>query len=231
MKIKVGDKFVAIDDDYSYYRLYKNQLFQVVNILDYAGNFPYQLRLIDNNLLISDRILAFSEEEMNNLELKVYSMFHRIQHNCQNALVYVNSTVSNYSIADYRRDFNNKFCEYVDVLVWGESDMLVPAQAFQALDILHQQQSSVTPKYLATFAICKMWDTSWKSLEHVDFTDKPFIEGDTTNWWSLRYIMSKEEMDKINAWVRENQLGFRITLNSWKLKDQESFTMFMLKWA
>jgi len=102
------------------------------------------------------------------------------------------------TIADYRRIFNDKYCELADVLIWGESDMLVPAQAFQALDILHQQQSSVTPKYLATFAICKMWDASWKSLEHVDFTDKPFIEMDTTNWWSLRYTMSKEEMNKIN---------------------------------
>ena len=164
-------------------------------IKSYEGSVQVDMMLSKSTWLEKPTL---SEEEMNNLELKVYSMFHKIQHNCQNALVYVNSTVSNYSIADYRRDFNNKFCEYVDVLVWGESDMLVPAQAFQALDILHQQQSSVTPKYLATFAICKMWDASWKSLEHVDFTDKPFIEGDTTNWWSLRYIMSKEEMDKIN---------------------------------
>ena len=102
------------------------------------------------------------------------------------------------TIADYRRMFNDKYCELADVLIWGESDMLVPAQAFSALDILHQQQSKVTPKYLATFAICKMWDASWKALEHVDFTDKPFIEGDTTNWWSLRYTMSKEEMNKFN---------------------------------
>ena len=102
------------------------------------------------------------------------------------------------TIADYRRMFNDKYCELADVLIWGESDMLVPKQAFYGLDGLHQQQSKITPKYLATFAICKMWDASWESLEHVDFTDKPFIEGDTTNWWSLRYTMSKEEMNKFN---------------------------------
>ena len=33
-----------------------------------------------------------------------------------------------YTIADYRRDFNEKYCELVDVLFWGESDMLVPSQ-------------------------------------------------------------------------------------------------------
>jgi hypothetical protein len=43
-----------------------------------------------------------------------------------------------------------------------------------------------------------MWDDTWKQLEHPAFTDKPFIEGDTKNWWSLRYTMSKDEMNKIN---------------------------------
>lgn len=101
------------------------------------------------------------------------------------------------TIADYRREFNQKYCTKADVLIWGESDMLLPQQAFIILNHLHQNVK--TPKYLATFAICKMWDESWKPLEHVDFTDKPFIEMDTENWWSLRYTMSKEEMDTINA--------------------------------
>ena len=89
------------------------------------------------------------------------------------------------SIADYRRDFNNKYCEKVDVLVWGESDMLAPKQMFTILDNLHQQVKDKNPKYLGFFSGCKMWDDSWKNLEHPDFTDKPCIEGDTENWWSL----------------------------------------------
>jgi hypothetical protein len=103
-----------------------------------------------------------------------------------------------YSIADHRREFNNKFCEQVDVLVWGESDMLAPKQMFVILDQLHQQVKDQTPKYLAFFGGCKMWDSSWELLEHPKFTDKPFIEGDTENWWSLRYTMSESEMDTIN---------------------------------
>lgn len=103
-----------------------------------------------------------------------------------------------HSIADYRREFNERYCEQVDVLVWGESDMLAPKQMFIVLDSLHQQVDQQTPKYLAFFGGCKMWDQSWKALEHPKFTDKPFIEGDTTNWWSLRYTMSEEEMDTIN---------------------------------
>jgi hypothetical protein len=100
------------------------------------------------------------------------------------------------TIADYRREFNETYCEIVDVLVWGETDMLVPKQMFTSLDILHQNID--TPKYLATFSICKMWDKSWEVLEHPDFTDKPFIENDYDNWWSLKYTMSVDEMNKIN---------------------------------
>lgn len=112
------------------------------------------------------------------------------------------------TIADYRREFNSRYCEKVDVLVWGESDMLVPRQMFDSLDRLHQAQSEKTPKYLATFAICKMWDDSWKPLEHVDFTDKPFIDGDTTNWWSLRYTMNADEMNTFNDKVEDLSVSF-----------------------
>jgi hypothetical protein len=68
-----------------------------------------------------------------------------------------------YTIADYRRDFNDNYCNSADVLVWGETDMLVPKQMFTVLDMLHQ--NTQTPKYLATFGICKMWDDSWKPLD------------------------------------------------------------------
>ena len=105
------------------------------------------------------------------------------------------------TIADYRRTFNEIYCDKSDVLIWGETDMLVPMQMFDALDNLHQNVN--TPKYIATFGICKMWDDSWKELEHVKFTDKPFIENDYDNWWSLKYTMNADEMNKINSDVSE----------------------------
>jgi hypothetical protein len=46
-------------------------------------------------------------------------------------------TKSLVTIADYRREFNEKYCNDVDVLVWGESDMLVPKQMFNILHDLH----------------------------------------------------------------------------------------------
>ena len=109
-----------------------------------------------------------------------------------------------YTIADYRREFNDKYCTEVDVLMWGETDSILPEQNFQVLDILHTNNINKNIyKYLTFFSICKMWDDSWKVLEHPDFTDKPFIDGDTKNWWSLRYTMNQEEMNKINNKVEE----------------------------
>ena len=113
----------------------------------------------------------------------------------------VRTTNKLHTIADYRREFNEQYCDDVDVLVWGESDMLVPKQMFTVLDSLHNNVS--VSKYLATFGICKMWDNSWKPLEHVDFTDKPFIEGDSKNWWNIPYTMGINEMNVFNDKVEE----------------------------
>ena len=113
-----------------------------------------------------------------------------------------------HTIADYRRKFNIKYCNKVDVLMWGETDALIPLQTFNILDNLHKMSlQNNSPKYLAFFGTCKMWDDSWKVLEHPDFTNKPFYSEpeDFTpdQWWSLRYTMSKEEMDNINNKTEE----------------------------
>jgi len=108
-----------------------------------------------------------------------------------------------HTIADYRKGFNDDYCNQVDVLIWGESDAILPNQMCIVLDNLHQMSlQNDNPKYLAFFGTCKMWDTSWKQLEHPDFTDKPFYDKPEQfkpdHWWSLRYTMTKDEMNKIN---------------------------------
>ena len=109
-----------------------------------------------------------------------------------------------HTIADYRREFNERYCDTADVLMWGESDALIPKQTFVILDNLHKiSLQNNNPKYLAFFGTCKMWDNTWKPLEHPDFTDKPFIDGDAKNWWSLRYDMNKKEMNQINNKTEE----------------------------
>ena len=118
-----------------------------------------------------------------------------------------------YTIADYRREFNETYCDKVDVIMWGETDALIPNQTFIVLNNLHQTSlQNNNPKYLAFFGTCKMWDNSWEQLEHPDFTDKPFYDKPEQfkpdHWWSLRYTMSKKEMDIINN--KTEELDIRI---------------------
>ena len=107
-----------------------------------------------------------------------------------------------HTIANYRKGFNDDYCNQVDVLIWGESDAILPKQMFIVLNELHQiSLQNNNPKYLAFFGTCKMWDDSWLPIAHNDFTDKPCISEDYDNWWSLKYTMSKAEMNKINEKV------------------------------
>lgn len=150
--------------------------------------------------VIVDILLSTNEdlERCQSLDLKAY---------CEDTVRYttnkygftVNYTQDLCTIADYRRMFNDKYCTEVDVLIWGETDMLVPKELFTTLDLLHTNVE--TPKYIATFGICKMWDDSWKPLEHPEFTDKPFIPNDYENWWSLKYTMAEDEMNAFNEKV------------------------------
>lgn len=104
------------------------------------------------------------------------------------------------TISDYRRKFNQNYCNKADLLMWGESDCIIPKQTFTVLNSLHQQVKDQTPKYLSFFGTCKMWDKSWEPLEHPKFTTQPFVSGPdhTDKWWSTWYTMNQQEMDNIN---------------------------------
>jgi hypothetical protein len=193
------------------------QWYEIDIIKEYTESLKDAIKSYDGEVLV-DMVLVLNQElekttlsqsEFDEIERRIFDMFHDIRRVNDNCLVLVNSTKSLFTIADYRREFNDKHCTNADVLIWGESDMLVPKQMFTSLDVLHQSQSSSTPKYLATFGICKMWDESWEPLEHIEFTSKPFIENDYDNWWSLKYTMPIDEMNQFNDSVED--LDVRVT--------------------
>jgi hypothetical protein len=112
-----------------------------------------------------------------------------------------------YTMADYRRELNNK-CDNFDYVIWGESDCLMPRQMFGVLEqLMEHSKSNNINRFITTFGIRKMWDESWKILEHPDFTDKPYYDMNTpedtklaeSSPWSIRYTMSQDEMDKVNS--------------------------------
>ncbi len=139
-----------------------------------------------------------SKEQLDKCKEKIHNLIH------DNLYGTTEYKYKLYTISQYRKEFNTNYSEKADVLIWGESDAILPKQMFTVLNDLHQVSlQNNNPKYLAFFGTCKMWDESWKPIEHNDFTDKPFIEDDETNWWSLRYDMTKDEMNKINEKVTD----------------------------
>ena len=152
-------------------------------IVDFKLVINQDLEKIDESQITMDEIITRFEKMIDGFELDV--------------------TEELVTIADYRRWFNDYYCDKVDVLMWGETDALIPKQTFQILDNLHNNVKDNTPKYTTFFSTCKMWDDSWKVLEHPEFTDKPFYDKPEQfkpeHWWSLRYTMNKQEMDKHNA--------------------------------
>ena len=181
------------------------QFYEIDIIDDYLKSVKYSLENVENkdNVLI-DICLNCNEglEELdrNKIDMKqIIGMFSNMVKEHLPTTTFNINEKDIYTIADYRREFNEKYCSKVDVLMWGESDALIPKQTWEVLDNLHTASvNNNVHKYVGFFSTCKMWDDTWKVLEHPDFTDKPFIEMDTENWWSLRYNMSQKEMDEIN---------------------------------
>ena len=160
-------------------------------LVDFTFNVNQMLEKVDESQTSIETLVNKFTHMMNELESdNNYNIKYRVNEDF-------------ITIADYRRWFLDKYCTEVDVLVQGETDALIPRQTFTVLDMLHQQVKNQTPKYISTFGINKMWDDSWKPLEHVDFTDKPFIEHDDKNWWSIPYTMTIGEMNKFNDKVED----------------------------
>jgi len=108
-----------------------------------------------------------------------------------------------YSIGSYRRDLNYKYCLTHDFIVWGESDCMMPEQYFDSLEVIssYASQENIN-RFCVTFGIRKMWDDSWRILEHPLFEKSHFFSSDDsrclTTPSNIWYYMSQEEMNSIN---------------------------------
>ena len=189
------------------------QWYEVEIVEEYIRSLELALEILENSINITVDIcwnLSQSLEKidtdkisLHEIETKFAEMTSRIKNYTRVEETFYKDDKHPYTIADYRRDFNDKYCTEVDVLMWGETDSLIPKQTFLILDNLHQTiTQNGNSKYLAFFGTCKMWDDSWKPIEHNDFTDK--LHSDSRDdWWSVNYTTNIEEMNAINDKVDE----------------------------
>jgi len=184
------------------------QWYEVDIIGEYINSLSDAINGYNGDVLIDFTICMNQDLEKCIDDSKLEDCRKKILSTVTNVKCTANITTDLVTVSDYRREFNSNYCTQADVLIWGESDAILPKQMFTVLDSLHQQVKDINPKYLGFFGTCKMWDDTWKVLEHPEFTDKPFIGGDEKNWWSLRYDMTKDEMDVIND--KTDELDVRI---------------------
>lgn len=117
-----------------------------------------------------------------------------------------------YNVADYRRDLNADYCNYVDFIMWGETDSLWPEQTFVSIEsVAEMAEENNIRRYCITFGYRKMWDDSWRIVEHPKFENEKF--SDDPEWMnnnpaSPKSYMTIEQMNEINS--EQESLDIRV---------------------
>ena len=190
--------------------------YEIDMVEEYLNSLQLALEDIDNKENVKIEMMWNMSEYFEKCETKqsIYSKIEKLEKKYKFDSLFYEDNDNPYTMADYRRELNNK-CNGFDYVIWGESDCLMPRQMFGILEQLktYANQQGIH-RYITTFGIRKMWDESWKVLEHPKFTDKPYYEMDTeeeirlatTSPWSIRYTMSQKEMDDVNSQTDEIDL-------------------------
>lgn len=152
-------------------------------LIDLCLSVNQDLEKASDNLVIEKHIVPKFLDMCSLLKNNGFNISHKIKSEL-------------YTIADYRREFNEYYSDIVDVLFWGETDMLIPSQAIETILSLHDVAKDQTPKWLGFFSTCKMWDDSWKPLENPKLTDLP---RDAYAWYGTRCYMGYDKMEQLNS--------------------------------
>ena len=109
-----------------------------------------------------------------------------------------------YTQTNYRREFNIKYCEKVDYLIWGETDSLFPKEAIISLEQLTPVvRKQGLYRFIASFADRKLWDDSWDVTVHPKFINHKYDDKDVDNINQAKSCMSIEQMNLINSEIKE----------------------------
>lgn len=113
-----------------------------------------------------------------------------------------NDDVDWYNISAYRREFNTRYSDNKDILIWGETDSLFPREMFEIIEQVdsHLKSNNIS-KYILNFADRKNWDPSWDSVTHPIFENVQYV--DTEDWMinneaSSKSYMTIDRMNEIN---------------------------------
>ena len=106
------------------------QFYELDIIEDYIRSVRYSIEDIENKENIKVDICLNMNEELEQIDtekITSHKIVERMDDICakHNVDFWVNKDRL-FTIADYRREFNDYYCQHVDVLMWGETDSLIP---------------------------------------------------------------------------------------------------------
>ena len=162
--------------------------------IDFCFNISQYFEKIDTKLRTKEVLIEKFEKYMDDMKKHGANIHYTI---------YDNDDVP-YFIGDYRREFNSNYCIDHDLLVWGESDCLMPKEMFVVLENVdkYAREQNIN-KFVLTFGIRKMWDASWEVLEHPFVAGKTYHEMHEPEKWktdksSIWYTMNSSDMNVVN---------------------------------
>ena len=128
-----------------------------------------------------------------------------------------------YTQTNYRREFNTNYSYISDMLVWGETDSLLPKEAFQVWDQIKNLLSSKDiHRFLFSFADRKMWDSSWDVTVHEDFENIVYKDDEAMESKTMaKSPMTIDEMNEIN----QKQTEFKYDVIKYPKIDGSFLTM------
>jgi hypothetical protein len=149
-----------------------------------------------------------SSISLTELNMRFYQCIDRLERfGCKLEIELKNNDNEIYNIADYRRDLNYNFCRSNDFVLWGETDSLWPRETLEIIEQVDEYAyTQNVNKYVLFFSERKMWDPSWKVIEHNDFTDEEFIDNNEwhlNHWASSKSYMTLQQMYEINDKAQE----------------------------
>lgn len=185
----------------------------MLNDIDNKENITYHFTWNESEYFEKIDTSIISKES---LRIKFFDQIERLkQSGCNVIITTKDNDCPVYNIADYRRDLNYNYCTEFDFVLWGETDSFWPRETFSIIEQVNNytSQNNIN-KYVLFFSERKMWDESWKVIEHNDFTNEQYIdtpEWNLNNWASSKSYMTLQQMYEIND--RANELDIRILNN------------------
>lgn len=161
--------------------------------LDFSFNVSQFFEKVDTTKTSKDDLVDRFENELSRLK-QLSNLHYKI----------IDSDNEFYTQTNYRREFNTKYCEKVDYLIWGETDSLFPKETIIGLETLTPViREKGIYRFIACFADRKMWDNSWDVTVHPKFINHIYDDKDVDNINQAKSVMTIDQMNDINAEIKE----------------------------